>query len=221
MKRAVLAVIFLAALLARPMAVSAQSSSRLEVDAGLTWTGSVSFAEVDAVEKTPTGGTRVVFKSTSSLDAGAGLGMRLGFDLTPAIVADVGTSITNRNLTTTITGDVENASGAPQEQVRQYVFEAGVRYRFHPSTSTRLTPFVTAGVGYLRDVHEGNTLIETGHLYYVGGGASYLLRDTPRASIKNLGLRGDVRAQIMNGGVSLDGATHTTPAIGIGLFLRF
>ena len=36
-----------------------------------------------------------------------------------------------------------------------------------------LRPFVTAGGGYLRQLHEGLTVIEEGRVFYVGGGARY------------------------------------------------
>jgi hypothetical protein len=204
-----------------PAQPPAQPFDRLEIGAGLQWLPAVNFAAVNAVEQTPSGGTRVVFRSQSTLDAAVGGQARLGVVLTPVIVAEVGISRTGRNLVTTISGDVGNASGVPLERMQQYVFEVGVRYQIAPSSSMRWHPFVTAGVGYLRDLHEGSTLVDAGRLYYAGGGVRYVLRETPSASIKSLGIRGDVRVRSTSGGAVLDAATHSGPVMGLGIVATF
>ena len=57
----------------------------------------------------------------------------------------------------------------------------------------RLRPFASGGAGYLRQLHEDRTLVETGQVYYAGGGARYWLRGGARVAAL-VGLRGDVRA---------------------------
>jgi hypothetical protein len=67
----------------------------------------------------------------------------------------------------------------------------------------RAIPFVLGGAGYLREVHEGNVLVETGHTYHVGGGAKIPL-SVRRGFVRSLGLRLDGRVYFRSGGADFD-----------------
>jgi hypothetical protein len=83
-------------------------------------------------------------------------------------------------------------------------------------------PFVTGGGGYLRQLHEGATLVQTGSIYYIGAGASIALSTADRRQrVKQIGLRLDTRAIVRTGGVTIDGRAYTAPAVGASLFARF
>ena len=84
-----------------------------------------------------------------------------------------------------------------------------------------LRPFVTAGGGYLRQLHEGLTVIEEGQVFYVGGGARYWIfaraRGVPRAG----GLRADVRLNVLTGGIVVDDRSRRHPSVSGSFFLLF
>ena len=82
-------------------------------------------------------------------------------------------------------------------------------------------PFAMAGGGYLRQLHEEATLIETGRFVQFGGGVTYLLVSTPHLRMKSIGARGDVRAFIRSKGIAFDGGSHAAPALGVSAFVRF
>ena len=68
---------------------------------------------------------------------------------------------------------------------------------------------------------ERQTLIETGWSSYAGGGLHYLLSNRSRGRLKSAGLRVDIRAVLLSGGVTLDHARHVLPGLAAGLFVRF
>jgi hypothetical protein len=91
--------------------------------------------------------------------------------------------------------------------------------RFAPSN--RIVPFVGGGVGYLRQLHDGRTLVETGSAYHLGGGADMILRSAAQGVVKSVGIRADARAELRSGGVAFDDGTHAAPSFGVQLFVRF
>jgi hypothetical protein len=204
-----------------PAIVSAQSAGHLEISGGLNWSGRIEYGSVEAVDKTNGGGSRTVFRSRSHLESAAGWDARVGVMLTRALAAEVSAMTTTRQLVTEISNDVEGASGAPSEAVREYLIEGGLRYAFGRATTRGVQPFLTGGAGYLRHLNDGSTLAETGRSYYAGAGALVRLVQAPRRAIKSVGIRGDIRASITDGGVALDEATHAAPAASLNLFVVF
>ena len=57
----------------------------------------------------------------------------------------------------------------------------------------RLVPFAAAGGGYLRQLHEGQTLVEQGQVYHAGGGLKYWLLTRKVGAVRSAGLRTDAR----------------------------
>ena len=87
----------------------------------------------------------------------------------------------------------------------------------------RLVPFVTGGGGYLRQIHEGQTFIQTGRTYHLGGGIKVPLvsRAAAQTWVKQIGVRVDARALVQTAGVTLDDRAHIAPALAASLFVRF
>ena len=77
-------------------------------------------------------------------------------------------------------------------------------------------PFISAGAGYVRAVHEDRILVDEGVLWHAGGGVNLVLRSSPGTT---LGLRLDARALFQSGVVN--GGVHASPAVGASAFLRF
>jgi opacity protein-like surface antigen len=195
---------------------------RFELSAGPLWTGRASFGTALATETSASGGRFLLFSSSSELAAAAGVEGRIGVRLTPALQVEASSSYSRVPLRTTVSGDSDNgASAILSETIQQVTIDGGVvlhlrRWRF----GGRAVPFVAAGAGYLRQVHEGNTLAATGQMYRAGGGVNYLLMSHDRA-LKGIGIRGDVRAIVRRKGVAFDGRAHTSPAVAASVFFRF
>jgi hypothetical protein len=210
----------------RPMAaqsVPATGPGRLEVSVGALWVGHQVLGSNDANETTPGGGSLKIFATSSDLASIAGLEGRIAVRLMRSLEAEVEASYGTPGLKITISGDIENAPPLTAiEPVQQFTVGAGVVWYvpFRPWTE-RLAPFVTAGGGHLRQIHEERTSLETGQYYQVGGGVKYLLFSRPRGFMNAIGARVDVRAVVRRMGVAFDDRAHTSPAFGAAAFVRF
>jgi hypothetical protein len=211
-----------------PAEADAQSAAptdqgRFELSLGALWTGGESYGSQDASLTTSTGGSIRLFSTSSQLNSAAGLEVRFGGRVAAHIDAEVAASYATPELRTTISGDLEAAgSTVAVEPVQQFIIEGAAiikltRWRPRPS----LRPFVSVGAGYLRQLHDAKTLVETGQTYHVGGGAKLGLVSRMDGRLKEIGLRMEARACIRSGGVALDDRAHTTAAITAALFARF
>jgi hypothetical protein len=118
-----------------------------------------------------------------------------------------------------ISRDAESTSQEYEgASLHQYVFDGAVMWRLRMERSPRVTPFVVGGAGYLRQLHEERTLVESGQLYYAGGGARFWLRGSATSS-RSLGLRTDVRVNIRRRGIDFDNAVRVYPTVSALLFV--
>jgi hypothetical protein len=105
--------------------------------------------------------------------------------------------------------------------VQQLLVEGGVLLQAASSRTRPFSPFLTTGVGYLRHLNDGRTLVETGSAYYVGGGLYYVRAASRPRRLKATGLRADVRALFMHKGVAPDSDWRPAPAVTAAFFVRF
>jgi len=197
---------------------------RYEVAAGVTWTGPAAFGSRDATLTTPAGTRYRLFSASTELAGAPAVDLRLGRRLTRLVQAEIVAAYSAPMLATSISNDAETgAASVASESIRQITIVGAIvvalpRWRVGP----RLLPFVTGGGGYLRQLHEGNTLAQTGQIFHVGGGVTIPMvsRARPRG-VKQFGIRADVRALMSTGGVTLDGGTHASPAVAASAFARF
>ena len=82
-----------------------------------------------------------------------------------------------------------------EETVSHYLFEGSLVWHLrHLSfASGRAIPYLAGGAGYLRELHEGNQLVETGQEYHALGGLKYWLGS--RARRFGLRIEGGVSAR--------------------------
>jgi hypothetical protein len=196
---------------------------RFEVAAGGLWAGPMSMGAADATETAPNGTRFRLFSSESSLGSALGLEGRVGVRLTTALQLEGSASRAAPTLRTRIRSAGE---GRPDltlaETVNEWTIEAALvahlaRWRF----GTRSVPFLSVGVGYLRQLHEGGTLVETGRTYQGGGGMSVLLKQTGEGRLKSAGLRVGARGAVRTGGASVDNRLRVGPVVDVSLFARF
>ena len=147
---------------------------------------------------------------------------RVGFLVSPRLTVEGRLGYSRPSLETAVSADTE---GAPSitivERVDQYVIDAGIVIRLDEMRIGRLMPYAAAGAGYLRQLHEGLTAIEEGHVYHFGGGLTRDILTRNRGAIRAAGLRVDARVYFLSGGISLGNGVVTQGTMTAGLFFRF
>lgn len=222
----------LSACLAIPVAAAAQSadlpSSRpghVTVAGGLIWAGGYPIGDSTAALRSNATGANpppfTLFRAETSVDAVAGAEVRAGIAVTPSFTIEGGFTFSQPSLTVVLSEDVEaSAATLDAERLSQLTIDAGVVWQLPgPIVGGRLRPFVSGGGGYLRQLYEEQTLVETGRMFYAGGGVRYWLRGGD-GSQRAVGLRGDVRATWRSGGVDFEDKTRVGPTVSVMLFFE-
>lgn len=198
---------------------------RIAVVGGVTWSGSYPAGSRDALLRSSALGATpppfTLFSAASTVESIAGVDGRVGFTLTRNLAFEVGGAFARPRVSTAITADPEVASQVLDgEQLHQYVFDAGAVWQLPLRFGQRARPFVTGGAGYLRQLHQGHTLVEQGEIYYAGGGLRYWIRggDGLKGS---LGLRTDARAMWRKGGIDFENRMRLFPTLTLGVFVGF
>jgi hypothetical protein len=192
-------------LLAAGAEARAQGRPRsFELAVGAGWSSGSSLGRDDATEtRNPAGGPFTLFVGSTEVGSGAGAEARLAFYLTPRLAIEAGGFFAHQQVSTRLTSDAEGIPDVTAvEDLTEYVIDGAVVFHLQPYG--RLVPFVRAGVGYLRQLHEDQTLVDNGTAYHAGGGASYWLSSRRPGFFKGWGIRGDARILVRDGGFSLD-----------------
>ena len=199
-------------------------AGRIEVAAGPWWSGATSVGAQEATLTAADGSRFRLFSTSSGLDPAPGVELRVGARVARVVDAELVASYAVPRLSTTITADAENAAATTaSEPIRQVTIEGGAVVYLPRRLGPRLVPFVTTGGGLLRQLHERQTLVQTGRVYHVGGGIKVGLvsRAATGKRLKQIGVRVDARALVRTAGVTLDGRAHVAPALVASLFGRF
>jgi hypothetical protein len=194
-----------------------------EVSGGLIWSGAMDFGTrtADETRNINTGnGAFTLFSTASRVPAVAGGQAHLGVYLSRAFEIEGGVQYLRPKLSTRISGDTEQAPDIT-------VTETMARYVVDGSLLVHLTglsfaggkgmPFLIGGGGYIRELHTGNELIETGSEYHAGAGVKLWFSDRPR----RLGIRADVGASIRDQGIDFGTGRRTVPTAGVSLTYLF
>lgn len=146
----------------------------------------------------------------------------VGFALSGRLAIEGRLGFSRPELETSVRADAEGASPVTVvERIDQYVVDAGVVFRVDEMRVARLVPYAAGGAGYLRQLHEGLTVIEQGHLYYLGGGIIRDLMTRSHGIVRAAGLRADARVYFLSGGVSVNDRRSRQGSFTAGLFVRF
>ena len=149
-------------------------------------------------------------------------GVHASYPLTRRFALEGGLTWSRPELRGQVTADAE---GAPPvdlaEQLDQYFFDGSVLIALPELTvAGRAVPFAVAGVGYLRQLHEGHTVIEHGEAYHVGGGVRLPLV-TRAGLVSAVGIRGEMRLYLLRRGVAFESGPRPHLAVSGGVFIRF
>lgn len=202
----------------------AQSAAepRLAVAIGPQWLGRADLGGQDArLTRNPTGVTPL-FDTRSTLAGGMGVSGSVAGRVTRHMWVEAIGRYHSARLNTRVTSDAEARDTTASEAVQHLVIEGGVLWM--PQTwrlGSHVQVFATGGLGYLRQLHATGTLVETGRSYHAGGGAIIALPQRQNGTVKASGVRLEVRAAALDGGVALGQGVHVAPAIWTALFLRF
>ena len=163
-----------------------------------------------------------LLRAESRIDRVWSADLRVGVALTRSLELEVGGSYATPQLGVTITQDDELGEGAfASERIEQYAVDvSGVYLIPNLSVASRLRPYVLAGGGYLRQLHEGRLQVETGSTMHVGGGLRYWLRGG-RANQRSLGARAEVRYVRRTGGIDFEEQARSYPRVSLLGFAGF
>lgn len=184
----------------------------IEATAGGIWMSGYSLGTQDAnlIANQQGGGPYTLFKTSSRVESTGGLDARLGWRATEMFTFEGALTWSRPTLSTRLFSDVEGAADVTAtEQTSQYIIEGAVVASL-ARPGRALVPFVRGGFGYLRELHDGNTLAETGTSVHLGGGATFWFGDVLR---QTLGLRVDGRYYLLRDGLNLGKSNRSLAAI--------
>ena len=208
--------------------VSAQDAPSLRahhlvLEGGAVWVGGYPVGDVNAQLRTNAAGSApppyTLFAASSDIGGAPSVTARLGFAVTPRLVLEAAGSFGRPRLGVDISRDVEAAGQRlAGERLQQYVIDGALVWQLPLRLGPRARPFLVGGAGYLRQLHEDRTLVETGQVYYAGLGARFWIRGgTGRA--RSVGLRADLRGNLRRGGIDFENKVRVYPTLAASLFL--
>lgn len=217
--RGLAALLAAACALGWPGAAHAQSpdAGRIELSGGVVFVGG--FDEGDRVARLTAnaGGTFDQFSTSGTLDPAVGVQARLGLFLTRALAIEGGVRWTRPVFAIRITGDTEGGPDTTAEEtLNQYIVDGSAVLHFGDRTSDRTVPFVYGGAGYLRELHEGDALVEEGTEFHVGGGVKFLM-----GASRRVGVRLEAGLSLRDGGLDVEEKRRTVPVAGGFVFWVF
>jgi hypothetical protein len=149
---------------------------------------------------------------------------RIGYNLTSMFSVEGGLVLSRGDVRGNISADTERASPATAaERLTQYFVNVSAlaHLRQLAFSNGAGIPFLEAGAGYLRQMHEGNTASNTGQIYHFGGGVTYMFSKRPASRLTGLGLRVDGHVYVPRKGYSFDNSQQVFGAVGGSLLVAF
>jgi hypothetical protein len=117
-----------------------------------------------------------LFTTESRVGAFMGVHGRIGYYFSSSISVEASVRFARPELSVDLSGDAESAADVTAtETASHYVFGGSVLFDLRGASFARGhgVPFVSGGAGYLRELHEGNLLVETGTEYHATAGLKY------------------------------------------------
>lgn len=218
-------IVFVAATSAYAQTAGDRPVRRLEVNVGGGLLGGAGLGSADAnlLANDPARRPFRVFSAESRVASAPSFHARAAFALSRRLGVEGGVVMSRPDVRTSVSGDVEGAPGLTVvERVDQYFIEAGVVITIDAlRVGRRTVPFVAGGAGYLRQLHEGRTVIEQGQVYHAGGGVKLWLVARDRGVVRTAGLRADARLYLLASGISFDERPRPHAAISGSVFVTF
>jgi hypothetical protein len=177
------------------------------VSGGGVFVGGYDFGDKAAEETSntgTTGGSFTLFNTESRVKPAFGLLGRIGVFVTPTLAVEAGLRFTRPVFEIRNTDDTENATDVTSEEtLSQYLIDGSAVWHF--GSGKRTVPFVYGGVGYLRELHEEDALVEDGIEYHAGGGVKWWFGNG------HVGVRAEGGLSIRDGGFDFDDGQRVVP----------
>jgi hypothetical protein len=224
-------VISLLAWLAATGPVAAQGSGtlsppRVEIAGGGAWLFKSALGTADAELRANRNGTTVpitLFSTDNRIQSAPGLEARGSYAVSRRFALEGALAYARPELQTDVRGDIEDAPAlSVSERVDQYAFIGRlIVSNITGDLGGSTTPFLSVGGGYLRQLHEGHTLIEHGQVFTVGGGIKHWLGGGGSGPRGGPGIRADVEAWILRKGITFGKDVRLVPVFGASFFYAF
>ncbi len=202
-----------------PGRASAQTTApRFEVSGGGLFVGGYSLGSKDAnLVSNQTGrAPYTLFKSDTDVGSTFGIEARAGVALSRMFVVEGGIFAARPRMRTRLRSDVESAPDTTAtEDLQMYIIDGAIVARF--GSSPRVRPFARAGFGYVRELHNGNVLVETGSALHAGGGVTIWFSE----GRSRWGARADARVYVVRDGIAFGEKTRTLGAGGVSVVFGF
>jgi hypothetical protein len=191
----------------------------VELSGGGNYQGGLDLGNAPAtLTRNPSTGAEplVLFAADTSLGSGFGVQARVGYYLSSALAIEGGVQIVRPRLEVRLSDDFEGANDLlASESITSYLFTGSVLYHF--GAGKGLKPFVIAGAGHVRDLHDGDELVETGLEYHAGGG----IKSWFGTGRRKFGVRAEALVSFRDGGVGTEDERRTVPTAGFSLSYLF
>ncbi|HTV00393.1 MAG TPA: hypothetical protein VMF13_07660 [Luteitalea sp.] len=182
-----------------------QATPRIEVIVlgGLVGGGDLGDRKADALgNQAPTSPPATWFSTSARIDAAPAIEGRVGVRAFGGFWVEGGVNYSRPEFVVDISQDVEGAPDTTAtSQLTEVLVDGSLQYRFK---GRRLSPFVLAGAGYLRQLDDTRATAETGWLAQAGGGVVVRLAPGSRGFARRIALRADVRVVWLRDGVVLE-----------------
>lgn len=161
-----------------------------------------------------------LFRASTEVARAAGVEARVAWPVTPALAVEVGGAVSRPGLVVAISDDPEGPDVTLEDsRLEQYLVEAALVWQMPGrALGSRARPYLTGGGGYLRQLYDDRTRVETGQVYHAGAGVRVWLRGGDGAA-RDVGVRGEVRYQVRRGGVDFAGESRAFPSASVALFV--
>jgi hypothetical protein len=161
-----------------------------------------------------------LFRASTDVARATGLDLRVTWPLSSALAFEAATTFSRPGLAVAISNDPEAPPTTIDEsRLSQYAIEGALVWQIPTAAlGARARPYVTAGGGYLRQLYDERTRVETGQLYHLGGGVRYWLRGGDGRA-RDVGIRGEVRYQRRRGGVEFEEKARAFPVVSASVFV--
>jgi hypothetical protein len=169
----------------------------------------------DLTTSTPTGRFDL-FTTDSKVKSFPGVSARVGYYFSRTISVEGSMRYARPELTVDLADDAESAANVTAtEKASHYVFGGSLIWDLRDEGSA--VPFVSGGAGYLRELHEGNQLVETGVEYHATAGLKYWLGSGEH----RLGLRFEAGLSAREKGLDNEDGRRVLPLFAAGLSYLF
>ncbi len=199
-------------------------SHALEISGGLDWFAGFDLGAGTAfLPRNPTTGSDpfTLFMSDAEQGSFPGWYLTIGYHLTDTFLIEASGSVSRPRPRISIAHDAELPTGAIVSTEGLTEFTVGgavVMHLMRLMIGDRAVPFVRGGAEAIRQLQGG--ALENGWIYHAGGGVRYVLISQNRRPT-TVGLRGEARVNVRDGGFALVDDPRVYMSLGGGIFLTF